>query len=127
MLRYSLSLFALLLMAGCSSRPAIPVNADQTLVMESAVLAAGISAEKPDIFQQAGATVAESSLYNEQHKPVTLYYRFYWYDAKGLEIHPLEKVRTVILPGQSSQRIASTAAWPGAQKVRLALSVRSEF
>ncbi|WP_336983541.1 MULTISPECIES: YcfL family protein [unclassified Cedecea] len=127
MSRFSLSLLALLLVAGCSSSPAIPVNNDQTLVMESAVLAAGISAEKPDISQQNGATVAESSLYNEQHKPVTLYYRFYWYDKKGLEIHPLEQVRTVTLPGQSSQRIDSTAAWPGAKKVRLSLSVRSEF
>ncbi|AIR03847.1 MULTISPECIES: YcfL family protein [Cedecea] len=125
--RFSLCLLAMLLVAGCSSRPAIPVNGDQTLVMEAAVLAAGISAEKPDISQRNGATVAESSLYNEQHKPVTLYYRFYWYDAKGLEIHPLEKVRTLVLPAQSSQRIDSTAAWPGAKKVRLSLSVRSEF
>lgn len=123
MQRFFLCLLATLLMSGCSSRPAIPVNNDQTLVMEAAVLAAGISAEKPDISRQDGATVAEASLYNEQHKPVTLYYRFYWYDAKGLEIHPLEKVQTVTLPAQSALVVHSTAAYPGAKKVRLSLSL----
>ena len=123
MQRFSLCLLATLLMVGCSSRPAIPVNNDQTLAMEAAVLAAGISAEKPDISRQDGATVAEASLYNEQHKPVTLYYRFYWYDAKGLEIHPLEKVQTVTLPAQSTWVVHSTAAYPGAKKVRLSLSL----
>lgn len=38
---------ALLLLVGCRSHPEIPVNDEQSLVMESSLLAAGISAEKP--------------------------------------------------------------------------------
>ena len=38
---------AAILLAGCSAKPAIPVSDEQTLVLESTVLAAGISAEKP--------------------------------------------------------------------------------
>jgi uncharacterized protein YcfL len=36
-----------MMIVGCSSRPAIPVNDEQTLVMESSVLAAGITAQQP--------------------------------------------------------------------------------
>ena len=35
------------LLAGCSSHPEIPVSDQQALVMESSVLAAGISASEP--------------------------------------------------------------------------------
>lgn len=38
---------ALLVLVGCRSHPEIPVNDEQSLVMESSLLAAGISAEKP--------------------------------------------------------------------------------
>ncbi|RPH23600.1 DUF1425 domain-containing protein [Buttiauxella warmboldiae] len=118
-----LMLLAVILLAGCSSRPAIPVNDGQTLVMEASVLAAGISAEKPEISTDNGATVTRSQLYNEQSKPVIISYRFYWYDAKGLEIHPLEQPRTVTLPAKSSVSVSSIASYPDARKVRLYLSL----
>lgn len=118
-----LLLLTAMLMAGCSSKPAIPVSDQQTLVMEAAVLAAGISAEKPDISSLEGATVSRSELYNERSVPVVVHYRFYWYDAKGLEIHPLEKARTVTIPAQSSVAVISTASYPDARKVRLSLSL----
>ena len=44
---YGLVSLALLLLVGCRSHPEIPVNDEQSLVMESSLLAAGISAEKP--------------------------------------------------------------------------------
>jgi uncharacterized protein YcfL len=118
-----LLLLALALLAGCSSRPAIPVNEQQSLVMESSVLAGGISAEKPDISLIDGATVSQSELYNERSVPVTVNYRFYWYDAKGLEIHPLEKPRSVTIPAKSLLTVSSTAGYPDARKVRLYLSL----
>ncbi len=108
-----LLLLALALLAGCSSRPAIPVNEQQSLVMESSVLAGGISAEKPDISLIDGATVSQSELYNERSVPVTVNYRFYWYDAKGLEIHPLEKPRSVTIPAKSLLTVSSTARLSG--------------
>lgn len=118
-----LLLLMTVLMAGCSSRPAIPVSEQQALVMESSLLVAGISAEKPDIAFVNGATVSRSGLYNEQVVPVTIHYRFYWYDVKGLEIFPLEEMRSVTIPGKSSLTLSSTAGYPDAHKVRLYLSL----
>ncbi|NIY46948.1 YcfL family protein [Cedecea colo] len=118
-----LLLLAVALLAGCGSRPAIPVNEQQALVMESSVLAAGISAEKPDISSVDGATVSEAKLYNERSVPVTINCRFYWYDAKGLEIHPLERPRSVTIPAKSTLTVSSTASYPDARKVRLYLSL----
>lgn len=46
---YSGVLVLAALLAGCSSHPEIPVGEQQTLVMESSVLAAGISADPPSV------------------------------------------------------------------------------
>ena len=127
-MRKTLGLLILaLLINGCSSHPGIPVSDSQTLVMEGAVLAAGIRASSPALSQRDGATVARTSLYNEQQHPVTLYYRFYWYDEKGLEIHPIDKVQTLTLEPESGKQVQSTVFYPNASKVRLFLSLRSEF
>ena len=72
---------ALLVLVGCRSHPEIPVNDEQSLVMESSLLAAGISAEKPVLSTSDIQPSASSTLYNERQEPVTVHYRFYWYDA----------------------------------------------
>lgn len=74
---------ALLVLVGCRSHPEIPVNDEQSLVMESSLLAAGISAEKPVLSTSDIQPSASSTLYNERQEPVTVHYRFYWYDARG--------------------------------------------
>jgi uncharacterized protein YcfL len=98
-----------LVMVGCSARPAIPVSDEQTLVMESSVLAAGITAEQPSLTISEIQASASSSLYNERHEPVTVHYRFYWYDVRGLEMHPLEATRTVVIPAMSSVTLYGSA------------------
>lgn len=108
-------------MVGCSSRPAIPVSDEQTLVMESSVLAAGITAEAPSLTVSEIQPSASSTLYNERHEPVTVHYRFYWYDVRGLEMHPLEAPRSVIIPANSSVTLYGSANYLGAHKVRLYL------
>ncbi len=112
---------AAILLAGCSARPAIPVSDDQTLVMESTVLAAGITADKPALSTSEIQTSASSTLYNERTASVTVHYRFYWYDARGLEMHPLEAPRSVTVPGNSSVTLYGSANALGAHKVRLYL------
>ncbi|XTZ36886.1 YcfL family protein [Salmonella enterica] len=116
---------ALLLMAwvlvGCSSRPAIPVASDQTLVMESSILAAGIIAQPPSLNLQDLQPSASSRLFNERQQPVTVHYRFYWYDARGLEMHPLEQPRSVTIPGNSAVTLYGSANYLGARNVRLYL------
>ncbi|WP_330982024.1 MULTISPECIES: YcfL family protein [Enterobacterales] len=114
-------LLAAVLLAGCGSHPEIPVGDQQTLVMEANVLAAGISAENPELTSSEIQATASSKLYNERSTPVTVHYRFYWYDARGLEMHPLEAPRTVTIPAQSSVTLYGSANSLGAHKVRLYL------
>lgn len=73
----------LLLLAGCRSHPEIPVSDEQSLVMESTLLAAGITAQAPTLNTSDIQPSASSTLYNERQEPVTVHYRFYWYDARG--------------------------------------------
>jgi len=110
-----------IVLAGCSSRPAIPVSDEQTLVLESSVLAAGITAEAPTLTLSDIQPSASSTLYNERHEPVTIHYRFFWYDVRGLEMHPLEAPRTAVIPANSSVTLYGSANYLGAHKVRLYL------
>lgn len=116
-----LALTLAMVLAGCSSRPAIPVSDEQTLVMESSVLAAGITAEASSLTVSEIQPSASSRLYNERNQPVTIHYRFYWYDVRGLEMHPLEAPRSVIIPANSSVTLYGSANYLGAHKVRLYL------
>ena len=122
MQRGRIALLALaIVMTGCSSRPAIPVSDEQTLVMESSVLAAGITAEAPTLTISEIQPSASSTLYNERQEPVTVHYRFYWYDARGLEMHPLEAPRSITVPPMGSVTLYGTANGLGAHKARLYL------
>lgn len=114
-------LLAGVLLAGCSSHPEIPVSDSQPLVMESNVLAAGVSAEEPQLNTRDIQPSASSRLFNERSEPVTVHYRFYWYDARGLEMHPLEVPRSVTIPAKSSVTVYGSANYLGAHKVRLYL------
>ena len=109
----------LLLLAGCRTHPEIPVSDEQSLVMESTILAAGITAEQPTLTTSDIQASASSRLYNERQEPVTVHYRFYWYDARGLEMHPLEAPRSVTIPAHSSVTLYGSANFLGAHKVRL--------
>ncbi len=118
---FSAALLAAFLLAGCGSQPEIPVGDQQTLVMESNVLAAGISAEKPELTRSEIQATASAKLFNERRESVTLHYRFYWYEARGLEMHPLEAPRTVTIPAMGSVTLYGSASSLGAHKVRLYL------
>ncbi|ELY6283549.1 YcfL family protein [Cronobacter sakazakii] len=114
-------LLAALLMAGCRSTPTIPVGDEQAVVMESSVLAAGITAEKPDFSLQNGKPVAAATIYNNKDAPVTVHYRFYWYDARGLEGQPLEVPQTVVILAQGRVTVTSQTDYLAARKARLYL------
>lgn len=114
-------LFCTLLLAGCHSRPEIAVGDQQPLVMEASVLAAGISAETPELTLSDIQATASAKLFNERREPVTVHYRFYWYDARGLEMHPLEAPRSITVPAMGSVTLYGTANSLGAHKARLYL------
>ncbi|AZI91016.1 DUF1425 domain-containing protein [Salmonella enterica] len=111
----------LLLLTGCRSHPEIPVSDAQSLVMESTVLAAGVTAEPPELTASDIQPSASSRVYNERQEPITVHYRFYWYDARGLEMHPLEAPRSVTIPARSSVTLFGSANYLGAHRVRLYL------
>ncbi|EEC0480691.1 YcfL family protein [Salmonella enterica] len=111
----------LLLLTGCRSHPEIPVSDAQSLVMESTVLAAGVTAEPPELTASDIQPSASSRVYNERQEPITVHYRFYWYDARGLEMHPLEAPRSVTIPARSSVTLFGSANYLGTHKVRLYL------
>ncbi|EIW2300999.1 YcfL family protein [Salmonella enterica] len=111
----------LLLLTGCRSHPEIPVSDAQSLVMASTVLAAGVTAEPPELTASDIQPSASSRVYNERQEPITVHYRFYWYDARGLEMHPLEAPRSVTIPARSSVTLFGSANYLGAHKVRLYL------
>ncbi|EJD7764426.1 TPA_asm: DUF1425 domain-containing protein [Salmonella enterica subsp. enterica] len=111
----------LLLLTGCRSHPEIPVSDAQSLVMESTVQAAGVTAEPPELTASDIQPSASSRVYNERQEPITVHYRFYWYDARGLEMHPLEAPRSVTIPARSSVTLFGSANYLGAHKVRLYL------
>ena len=111
---------ALLALSGCGSdRTAI--NTAQTLVMESSVLSAGITTDEPTIREVNGQQRASTILYNQQDKPVSVNWRFYWYDEKGLEILPFERPQTVVVPANGKAEVASQNGNLSAGKVRLYL------
>ncbi|SUG55227.1 membrane protein [Salmonella enterica subsp. diarizonae] len=103
----------LLLLTGCRSHPEIPVSDAQSLVMESTVLAAGVTAEQPELTASDIHPSASSRVYNERQEPITVHYRFYWYDARGLEMHPLEAPRSVTIPARSSVTLFGSANYLG--------------
>lgn len=117
------ALVAALFLAGCSSAPVIPVNKNQTLVIEPAILAAGITANAPDIDGDSADRTAHSEIFNDTSQPVSVHYRFYWYDAEGLEMHPLEKTRMVSIPARGSVSVYSRQPFLGASLTRLYLSL----
>ena len=85
------------------------------------MLAAGITAQQPALTVSEIKSSASSALFNERNEPVTVHYRFFWYDVRGLEMHPLEAPRSVTIPARSSVTLYGSANYLGAHKVRLYL------
>ncbi|HAT4913720.1 TPA: YcfL family protein [Serratia marcescens] len=109
------------LLMGCSSPSGIAVNQRQTVVMDPSVLTAGILADTPSISNASGRVMATSVLNNSQSTPVTVHYRFYWYDAQGLDIRPFEKPREIIVAPDSDAKIYSINGNLDAKSARLYL------
>ena len=120
MMRAIAGLTFLTLLSGCTS-DRTTIDTSQALVMESSVLSAGIITDKPALSVHEGQQRASTLLYNQQEKPVTVHYRFYWYDDKGLEILPFEVPRTVTVAAHGSIEISSQTGNLTASKVRLYL------
>ncbi|CRL44952.1 hypothetical protein SGGMMB4_02384 [Sodalis glossinidius str. 'morsitans'] len=118
---------ALSLLAGCSGSsgdPILIINNQQSLVMDPSVLSAGITAAPPSLTTDRGRLSAYSLLSNDHPAPVTVHYRFYWYDAQGLDVIPFAATRTLIVPPNGEARVQAVNGNPEAKHVRLYLSLQ---
>ncbi|WON78470.1 YcfL family protein [Serratia sp. UGAL515B_01] len=119
-MRYLMALvLSTAMLMGCSGPQEIAVNHRQTVVMDPSVLTAGIWADSPSITEDSGGLVARSLLNNTLSTPVTVRYRFYWYDKQGLDILPFEAPRTVTVAATSDAKIESLNSHTDAKRVRL--------
>lgn len=118
-------LVCLLLVAGCGSdsHKTLMINNQQTLVMDPSVLTAGITAQPPSIDDQRGQKQAAAVIRNGQSHPVTLHYRFYWYDRQGLDILPYPSVQTMVVPPGATVTVTATSGNLEARQVRLYLYI----
>lgn len=116
-------LVGLLLVAGCGGNhhKSLMIDEHQSLVMDSSVPTAGITADQPAISDDPGGKRAYARLTNHQAYPVSIHYRFYWYDRQGLDILPFASVKTVVVPPQASMVVDAINGNLEAQRVRLYL------
>ncbi|CNF13328.1 YcfL family protein [Yersinia enterocolitica] len=116
-----MALVCIATLLGCSSPKGIAVNKQQTVVMDSSVLTAGILASQPAISTSSGNNVARSVITNSQSKPIKINYRFYWYDAQGLDVLPLEAPRFIVIVPNDDVDIQSVNNNFNARSARLYL------
>lgn len=86
--------------------------------MEPSVLAHGVIVEQPVVTIDNYATVARINMSNSQPKAVTVMYRLYWYDDKGLKVvtsHDLQQ----LIPANSSMSVNAQSTSPLARNVRI--------
>ncbi|MFM1346340.1 YcfL family protein [Yersinia proxima] len=112
---------AIATLLGCSSPQGIAVNKQQTVVMDSSVLTAGVLASQPTVSASSGNNVARSVITNSQKKPIKINYRFYWYDAQGLDVPPLEAPRAIVIAPNDDVDIQSVNNNFNARSARLYL------
>lgn len=120
-MRFLMACAVLLCLAGCSSAPGIALNNQQTVIMESPVLTAGIIPGSPSLSSEMGRKKATLSLSNNQPKPIQIHYVFYWYDKQGLDLLPFAAPRTITVPANSDVDIYSLNGNLDAYSVRVHL------
>lgn len=103
---------------GCADLKGIAVNQQQMLVMDPSVLTTGILVTSPMMIRQitlnkgvvSSRSVSRTAtlvLNNTQAKAVQIMYRFYWYDAQGLDLLPFAKPQTITIAAKSKVVIRS--------------------
>lgn len=114
------SVILILLLSACHSSTE-KINIAQPLVMEPDILSAGITADPPVIDSSNLQSNASARVYNDREKPVTLHFRYYWYDKQGLEIYPGQAVQTIEVPAHGEKLVSSVANSIMATQARLYL------
>ncbi|EMF4708576.1 YcfL family protein [Providencia stuartii] len=109
-----------LALSACSwgKRDGLVFNDQQRVIMEPAVLAQGIIVEQPVVSVENYATVAKINMSNSQPNPMTVMYRLYWYDDKGLKIATTHDLQQMI-PANSVISVNAESTSSLARNVRV--------
>ncbi len=118
-MRFLMACAVLFFLVGCSTKQGIALNNQQTVIMESPVLTAGIIPGTPSLGNDQGRQKATLSLSNNQSKSIAVHYVFYWYDKQGLDLLPFAEPRTITVPADSSVDIYSLNGNLDAYSVRV--------
>lgn len=106
--------------AGCNSHhDTIPLAPPH--IIASSGLPTTITADTLSLTRTPAAAVASAELVNQQRSPVTLRYRFFFYNHEGLDVLPFTSASTITLAGHCRTRIAAQAANSTVKQVRLYL------
>lgn len=107
-------------LAGCSmgKRDGLVFNERQSVIMESSILAHGVIVEQPVVSVENYTTVAKITMSNSQSEPVTVMYRLYWYDDKGLKIATTHDLQQSI-PANSMITVDAQSTSSFARNVRI--------
>ncbi|MGM3185539.1 YcfL family protein [Musicola paradisiaca] len=113
-------LTALAVLTGCGGRAvSLPINPQQTLVCDDAVIAAGLQATAPTLSTPRERVRATARVRNQSDRAVTLHYRFYWYDEQGLERLPYDSDHQITVPARQDVTLISERVDPTINRVRL--------
>lgn len=99
-------------------RDGLVFNERQSVIMESSILAHGVIVEQPVISVENYATVAKITMSNSQLEPVSVMYRLYWYDDKGLKIATTHDLQQLI-PANSMVTVTAQSTSSFARNVRI--------
>lgn len=117
----SVLLFALAL-AGCTSATSgISIeSSNQNVVIGNVSLARLVDIEKAMTGEVNGLMKAAVPISSKAHSDLKLQYRFYWYDAQGLEVSGSDSPwRQFVLHGQDTVTLQGIARRPEAKQYRI--------
>ncbi len=118
---FSVLMFALLLSACSSSTSGISIeSSNQNVVIGNTSLANQIEIEKAIIANADGLMKAGVPVTSKTDSDMKLQYRFYWYDAQGLEVYGSDSPwRQFVLHGRDSVTLQAVARKPEAKQYRI--------
>jgi len=122
MMKYlSVLLFALALSACSSATSGISIeSSNQNVVIGNSSLASRIAIEKALISEVNGLMKAGVPVSSKVNSDMKLQYRFYWYDAQGLEVEGSNSPwRQFVLHGKDSMTLQAVARNTHATQYRI--------
>ncbi|WP_299018208.1 YcfL family protein [uncultured Photobacterium sp.] len=117
----SVLLFALVLSACTTATSGISIeSSNQNVVIGNSSLASRLAIEKAAVVNVNGLMKAGVPVTSKINSDMKLQYRFYWYDAQGLEVEGSDSPwRQFVLHGKDSMTLQAVAKKPQATQYRI--------